>query len=55
MTSSMPRMMYSVASVTTRLGTRSSVVMAPLTAPHAAPTAIPITKPDHDRDVRVVP
>ena len=44
---SRPLMMYSIASVTTRLGTRTSVVMAPLTAPTAAPMAIAITNPDH--------
>src|ERR1700729_3536328 len=44
---SRPLMMYSIASVTTRLGTRASVVMAPFTAPTVAPMATAITNPDH--------
>ena len=38
---SMPRMMYSVASVTTRLGTRPMIVSAPFTTPHAMPIPMP--------------
>ena len=44
---STPRMMYSMARVTTRLGTRATVVISPLIAPIAAPRAIAITNPDH--------
>ena len=44
---STPRTMYSIASVTTRLGTRATVVISPLTAPMAAPSATAITNPDH--------
>ena len=42
---SRPRMMYKVARVTTRLGTRNTVTMSPLIAPKTAPTTTPIAKP----------
>ena len=41
---SIPRMMYSVASVTTRLGTRPAATMNPLTTPHARPMPSPARK-----------
>ena len=34
-------MMYSMARVTTRLGTRPTAVMIPVTSPHASPTPRP--------------
>ena len=45
---STPRMMYSMASVTTRLGTRPIAVMIPVTIPQARPIAE--THQEHDRD-----
>ncbi len=41
---SMPRMMYSVASVTTRLGTRPTATMRPLAIPQASPMPRPMRK-----------
>ncbi len=41
---SMPRMMYSVASVTTRLGTRPAATMIPLATPQARPMPRPARK-----------
>ena len=41
---SMPRMMYSVASVTTRLGTRPMATISPLPRPQARPIPRPIRK-----------
>ena len=40
----MPRMMYSVASVTTRLGTRPSATISPLAIPQASPMPRPTRK-----------
>ena len=49
----MPRITYSVPSVTTRLGTRAMVTIAPLTIPQAMPMPSPARNDDQDRDVRM--
>src|ERR1700735_2465560 len=41
---SMPRMMYSVARVTTRLGTRPTATIRPLAIPQASPMPRPMRK-----------